>query len=297
MPNVIFGQTTAPNLGTASSFGVFTGAGAITNDGNTVVNGDLGTFAGAITGFPPGIVTGTIYPVGDPYLNGVRADVEAAYTDLSNRTCGTVLTTPLGNGQILTPGVYCIGSAATLEGGLILDAQGDPNAIFIIQIGGAFSTSANSTITLINGACLSNVYWQIGGAVELGANSVFRGTIVADGQIELLEGSTLYGRALAISGAILLNNNDIIVPADQAEAPIVALVQPTCEEPGSATITNYDPAYTYVFSPAGPVVDASGVITGFTPGVTYTVTANNTDECASAASAEFTIEEAEEAPA
>ncbi len=72
--------------------------------------------------------------------------------------------------------------------------------------------------------------------------------------------------------------------------PLVEVVPPTCFEPGSATITNYNAAYTYTFSPTGPIVGAGGVIAGFTIGQSYTVTATNDALCVSPASAPFMIE-------
>ncbi|MBK8706725.1 MAG: DUF3494 domain-containing protein [Saprospiraceae bacterium] len=51
--------------------------------------------------------------------------------------------------------------AATLNGNLTLDAEGNPDAIFIFQINGAFcATSTFASVTLINAASLCNVHWQ-----------------------------------------------------------------------------------------------------------------------------------------
>src|SRR5687768_11729290 len=202
----IAGSGQAPDLGAASSFAVFTAVGAFSNDGNTVVTGDIGTNVGSFTGFPPGIVIGNIH-----VENGTSAaaapDVADAYAELAGLTCGQVIGTTLGNNQILTPDIYCLGAASTLNGNLTLDAEGDPDAIFIFQINGALSTTTLSSLTLINGASLCNVYWQINGAVELGTNSLFLGTILANGALSLLEGATLLGRALSQAGAVDMHNN------------------------------------------------------------------------------------------
>lgn len=235
MPIVNFGQ--APDLGAASNFALFTSAGAFTNEGASVVTGDIGTYVGALTGFPPGTVIGDIYYEGDPIAFQAAAAVNAAYLDLSGRTCGFALGTPFGNGQTLLPGVHCIGSAATLEGELILDALGDPDALFIIQIGGALATSVNSSIILAGSASLDNVFWQVGGAFTLGDNSVFRGTIVANGQIELLEGSTLYGRGLTRAGAILLHNNIVNLALPPVASIITANGPTTFCEGGSVILS------------------------------------------------------------
>ncbi|NTW31205.1 MAG: DUF3494 domain-containing protein, partial [Bacteroidetes bacterium] len=137
--------------------------------------------------------------------------VDNAYTYLSGLG-GADLEVGLGNGQILTPGIYSTGAgAATLNGNIILDGQGDLNSLFIIRIGGAFAVGTFSTVTLINSTLLSNVYWQIGGQFDLGDNSVFRGNLVADGPINLLEGSSLFGRGLSRAGAISLHNNIVSI--------------------------------------------------------------------------------------
>ena len=214
MPGFIISQT--PDLGASSSFAMFTAAGAFSNDGTTVVTGDIGTNVGAFTGFPPGIVIGSIH-VADVISAQAAMDVATAYSDLFGLNCGMVLGTTLGGGQMLTPNVYCLGAASVLNGDLILDGQCDPDAFFIFKIDGALSTAVNSTVTLINGASLCNVYWQINGAVDLGEGSVFMGTIVAGGAITLLEGAALDGRGLTTAGAIAMHNN--VVNNDMQPTP------------------------------------------------------------------------------
>lgn len=208
----IINSAQAPNLGTASSFAVFTSAGTFTNDGTTNITGNIGTHVGALTGFPPGIVYGQTHVANATSLQ-CSTDVATAYTELASRTCGAVISVTLGNSQTLTPGTYCTGAASTLNGTLILDGQGDPNAVFIFQIGGAFSTSASSNISLINSATLCNVYWQVGGAFSLGASSVFRGAVLVNGAVSLLEGSAIYGQVLTKAGAIDLHNNIVLKSA------------------------------------------------------------------------------------
>ena len=215
--HVTFGQT--PNLGSTSSFALFTASGAFNNTGATLIKGDVGTHSGAFTGFPPGIVNGNIH-VSDPATAQAFTDVAIAYSDLSAIPCGSVLGIGMGNNQTLAPGVYCTGAASTLTGNLILDAGGNQNAVFIFKIGGALSTADLSNVILINGASLCNVFWQVEGAVGLGITSTFRGTIVASGAISLMQGATLIGRGLTTAGAINLNNNVV----DVAMRPIVPVI-------------------------------------------------------------------------
>jgi hypothetical protein len=207
LQNASFGQ--APNLGSASGFAVFTVTGAFTNVGtSTYITGDIGTNAGIFTGFPPGTVDGDIH-VANATSAQVAIDVVNAYNSISALTCGTVLTTTLGSGQILTPGIYCHGAATSLTGTLTLNGQGDPDALFIIKIGGAFATSTYSNVVLTNSASACNVYWQIYGQFDLADYSVFKGTLLVDGAINLMTGLDLEGRALSKAGAISLTNTTV----------------------------------------------------------------------------------------
>ncbi len=56
--------------------------------------------------------------------------------------------------------------------------------------------------------------------------------------------------------------------------PTIATTSPTCTADGFSELTNYDATLTYTFTPAGPLVDATGLITGMTIGTSYTVTAS-----------------------
>ncbi len=219
IPNLNFGQ--APSLGGANSFAVFTAVGAFSNLGATVVTGDIGTDVGLFSGFPPGVVMGSIH-VADPVADQAAIDVAAAYVLLDGMTCNTVLGVTLGGGQMLTPDIYCIGAAATLNGTLVLDGQGDPNSLFIFQIDGALATGTLASVVLINGASLCNVYWQVNGAFTLGDGSVFRGNVLANGAIHLLEASSLFGRALSQGGAVDLHNNIIGIGLPPIAAIITA---------------------------------------------------------------------------
>lgn len=213
LPTVNFGQ--APDLGAASVFALFTASGAFGNSGVSTVTGDIGSNSASVTGFPPGTITGTIYNPPNATLAQAATDVDGAYSYLAGMTCDAVIGTTL-EGQILTAGVSCTGAAASLNGNVTLDGEGNPNAVFIIQIGGALTIGSFSTVTLINSASLCNVYWQIGGQFDLGAGSVFRGTAVVDGAILLLEASSLLGRGLSRTGAIALNNNLVRFSPDAA---------------------------------------------------------------------------------
>ncbi len=162
-------------LGTTASFGVLAGS-TVTNTGATVINGDLGLYPGtSITGFPPGIVGGTTHQT-DAEAQQAQSDLVIAYNDAASRGPGAAAG-ELG-GRTLVDGVYT-GTTLSLTGTLTLDAQGDPNAVFIFQSASTLITASNSTVALINGAQACNVFWQVGSSATLGTNTTFVGTILA----------------------------------------------------------------------------------------------------------------------
>ncbi len=203
-------KTATHSVRTNWCFALFAGVGAIHNDYASIVTGDIGTNAGAVDGFsgsPEGTLIGQCHIADATTLQAVT-DLDNLYAALFAKPCSNPkLGNVLGNGQILTPGVYCIDPpASSLIGELILDAQGNPDAIFIIKVGGALSTAASSKVKLLNTASEKNVFWLIDGAVNLGANSLFQGTFIGTGAINLTAGSNLIGRGLTKVGAISLSN-------------------------------------------------------------------------------------------
>jgi hypothetical protein len=212
LPQASIGQV-APALGAAGSFVLFTAVGAFNNVGPTVINGDIGTNAGAFSGFPLGVVNGNIH-VADTYSTQAATDVQTAYGYMSTIPCVTPLTVYGGTPAVtLIPGSYCVGTATTLAGTLILDGGGDPNAKFFLRVSGALTTAANSVVLTQNGATPANVYWQIGGLVTMGQNSVMRGNLLVDGAINMIQGATLIGRGLSRGGSISIDTNTASLPS------------------------------------------------------------------------------------
>jgi hypothetical protein len=232
---LLFAQT-APTLGTVATYGAFTSTGSINNTGLTQIVGDIGTNAGNFVGFPPGVYTGAKH-VADPESLVAKGDLTTAWNQLGTLPCDAALAITIGNGQVLTSQTYCAGAASTLTGTLTLDAQGDPNAIFVIKIDGALNAAATSRIVLANLAQASNVYWRINGAVSVLDNSVFKGTIIANGAIHLYGGTTLEGRALSIVGAITMASNMMTVPVSAPSS--ITVVRPSAGETIAGGTKNY----------------------------------------------------------
>jgi Ice-binding-like/Bacterial Ig-like domain len=203
------------NLGAASGYGALAQA-TITNAGNTVINGDIGLNPGiSITGFPPGVVNGTIQLDNGPAIAAL-ASLTTAYNAIAGLSGANVVDENLA-GQVLPPGLYT--SAATsfeiTGGNLTLDANGDTNAVWIFQMPASTLTLTTPlcSVILTNGAQFSNVYWQVGSSATTGVDCVLEGNVLADTSVTMNVGSTLQGRALggaiAPSGAVSLDATNL----------------------------------------------------------------------------------------
>ncbi|HEY8660381.1 MAG TPA: ice-binding family protein [Hanamia sp.] len=196
---------TAPNLASSACYAIFSGNGSVTNSGITHVTGDIGTNVGLTTGYDPLYVTGYIHPIPDGYTAACAADLLNGYNYLNTLPNDIELLYPaqFGRNLVLTPHTYIMNGATTFTDSLYLNAEGNYNAVFVIKIKGALSTSTYSKVLLINGTQAKNVYWSVDGAVSINDYSVFNGTIVCNnGAINLTTGVTLNGRALTTDGAL-----------------------------------------------------------------------------------------------
>ncbi|MFZ1688851.1 MAG: ice-binding family protein [Flavobacteriales bacterium] len=281
LPPEAFGQ--APSLGTAADFALFTSVGAVSNTGASRITGNVGTNTGAITGF--GNVNGVMHNNDDMTLQ-TSADVLAAYNALDGMTPTSTIAPLLGNGQILTPGVYSISAAATLDHDLILDAGGDEEAVFIFQIDGAFSTTAGSRVQLINAAEPCVVFWSVDGLVSMATGTHMKGTIIANNAaINMAVNDTLEGRALSTTGAISLNGAHVHLPIYCG----IPLEGPAAPSLGAMSCYS-------LFSADGPITNSGSswvkndigsdndVTTGFNPGhvngVIHSIPDVSTAQCA-----------------
>ena len=227
-----YATTVNVGLGAANLFAVLGGT-TITNTGPSFINGNLGLWSGtSVTGFPPGTVTGAI-DAANAIAKQAQMDLTSAYNVAAAQPCGGVLTGQNLGGQTLTAGVYCFASSAQLNGNLILDAQGNTNAVFIFEIGGTLTTLSASNITIINGGTGNNVFWQVGSSATLGTRSQFAGNILALSNITLGAGADIScGRVLALNGAVTMDTNNVSINSPGCTDGVTA----TAPEPGTATL-------------------------------------------------------------
>jgi hypothetical protein len=220
----------AVQLGTATPFAVLAYS-AVTDVPTSAITGDVGLSPAAGTnyaGLTQAEVNGTIYstdgtgPAGTvdnpALLTTAKNDLSTAYTTAAGQTPTTTFTAgdnQLG-GQTLVPGVYAFGAASTANltaaSPLVLNGQGDANAVFVFQASSSLVTGSNSVVQLENGAQACNVFWQVGSSATLNSASTFVGTIMALASATLDTGATVQGRVLAENGAVTLDANTITTP-------------------------------------------------------------------------------------
>ena len=244
-------SSNAPDLGSASPFGAFGGNAGITNQGiNTVINGSIATTAAStlVTGFhdATAIYTETPLNVGNvtgaiataPPMPGTATsfaiaqqallDANAAYLSISPASMPGGIDPGAGElgGLTLAPGIYKSNSGTfnISNGNLTLDAQGDPNAVWIFQtaagltVGIAGPTGAKSVV-LINGALPKNVFWYVGSTATINGagGGTMVGTIIANSGVTFSTAgnavqTVLNGRALSLVSSVTMVNTTINVP-------------------------------------------------------------------------------------
>lgn len=235
MPNtVVWSFTTSattstgqssPNIGTASTYGVFASAASVTLAVNSSVTGDVGLNpAGACNNCVVGVTVlgGGVIHNGDAQAIQAQSDFGAAYAEASTRATNAC---PISDPELSTAQAACNGftagpiyraglyrSAVAIGVGvgftITLDAQNNPDAVFIFQTDTALTTGTNSTIILANGALARNVWWITGSAATLGVSSIFKGNVIANGAaVQVLNGTALAptlveGRLFSSSAAV-----------------------------------------------------------------------------------------------
>ena len=260
-------QEESVGLGTADDFALLSGE-TITNTGPTSITGDVGVHPGtAAPGFEDSITLDGEFHEADAVALQAKDDLVTAYNDADGRSVTATIGTELG-GETLIPGVY--DSASTtfeITGTLTLDAQGDPNAVFIFQMGETLLATTGSSVILTNGAQACNVFWQVTSSATLQAGSSFVGNILALTSITLETGATVEGRVLARNGSVTLNSNTITRAVCTAAAPdttttTAAPDTTTTAAPDTTTTVAADTTTTTVAPPVGGVDTGGGSSSG-----------------------------------
>ena len=201
-------------LGAAGGFAVLSGSTA-TNTGASIIDGgNVGVSPGtSLTGFLPGVIQPPFTThSADATSLAAQADLTIAYNAAAGLPMTQDLTGVNLGGLTLLPGVYKFSSSAQLTGALVLDANNDPNAEFVFQIGSTLTTAAGSSVTVINNVVVQPciVFWQVGSSATLGAGNQFQGHILALASITVGAGTAIVsGSALARNGAVTLDTDNV----------------------------------------------------------------------------------------
>jgi hypothetical protein len=200
------GAPASVGLGTAAPFSVL-GGSTITNTGPTTMFGDLGLAPGSsVTGAPQ--VLGQTH-IDDAVATEAKSSLTTAYNEAALRPANGSAGTELA-GQEFAPGVYDASKSLLLSSGSVtLNAEGNPDAVFIFQVGSTLITGSNTSVALVGGAQACNVFWQVGSSATLGSGTRFVGTIMAAESITAGTAATIHGRLLAQTAAVTLEDNTI----------------------------------------------------------------------------------------
>jgi len=210
-----------PSLGRAGSFALMA-TGTITGTCCSTINGDVGVNPNGPIALTGATVNGSQH-TNDQAIINAQADLLNTYNALvakaTNRV--TLSTLELGN-RTLPPGLYTSGSTYNITNvDLTLDAGGNPNAVFIFQMGSALTVNAGRKINLINMAKAGNVYWQVGSSATITSTvatpTTFNGNILAVNSITVDTGSIVVGRLLGGTGpggagSVTFDNSTISLP-------------------------------------------------------------------------------------
>jgi hypothetical protein len=279
--------TFSPSGPSVSTGGLITGA--IAGTAYTVTSGNINCTSAASASFTNAaqLVTPAV-----PTLTTTAATCSAAGSaTVSNYSASITYTfTPTGptvtTGGIITGAT--LGTAYTIKAGngscTSAASASFTNAAQLVTPAVPTLTTTTATCSAAGSATVSNYIASLTYTFTPSGPTVTTGGVITGATAGTAYTITAgNGSCTSAASASFTNAAQLVTPA----VPTVTTTAATCSAAGTTTVSNYNAALTYTFTPSGPTVTTGGLITGATAGTAYTVTAGN-GSCASAASASFT---------
>ena len=207
---VASGGATTVGAGTVVNGAIASGA-AVTIGASAVVSGTIGA-TGAITLGADARSGELITLISAPSLQSPAStlthaltpegqDIDLAQKALTGLGHGTPIPTSIVSDLTLIPGLYSADSLITTAGiNITLDGQGKADQVFIFNILGSLTTGADTTFTFINPGSNTHIFWNVGSFASLGADTVFLGSILANGYVTVGARATVSGVDGAFGG-------------------------------------------------------------------------------------------------
>eukprot|EP01034_Spumella_vulgaris_P028260 gene28260-35092_t len=158
-------------MGSLTTFAVV--GNSVTNTGATAICGNValtGSSAYATVDFPS-ITNGVTYIITNSSAVQAKSDLSNAKTDASNHASTAIISDPTAPSTRIVSGVYTVTAAYTIEDGMVinLDAENNPNAFWIFNIGAALTLGNNVRVAITNPASSAvNVWWNVQSSATTG---------------------------------------------------------------------------------------------------------------------------------
>jgi hypothetical protein len=263
-PAPVHAVALAPDLGNADSFSVLAALSMSAAGAGTTVAGDLGLSPGlAVSRTGPWTVGGNEYFGTGGLSEDAQDDALTAFNDLAGQSPDG-----LWASTSMAPGVWNIAADTTFAGTLTL--TGDANDVWIFQIGNDMTFTGD--VIMAGGADPCNVYWQIGNDATIGADSQFKGTLIAGNDVTLVSGADVIGRIMSLNSSLTTDGNTVTGCVSPVSSITVVKVVVNNSNTGTAAVADF-PLF------VDGIAVTSGVANSFTPG-THTISETTNPEYA-----------------
>jgi hypothetical protein len=218
---------------TGSDIAVFANKG-ISDNGSSRITGNVAALEAAnVKGLNRGNVQGSMLRREEGFdVNQAQMDLSSSFSILRNLPATLVADSNL-SGKTFKAGVYSLASAR-LDGDMVLDANNDPNSIFVFKVSSALSTGKGSRVVLANGAYAANVFFVVEDTATVSEGTDFNGSIFAGNNVTV-NSAKVTGRAVSVNGTVSLNTAEVVQLTGFLE--ICKAVDPATDPARQATTT------------------------------------------------------------